>query len=65
MWAALALNAMSGFLMFAGAALSYIPNSTFHAKVMVVLLAVVFGIIVQWACRNGTSCQRLPRGPNL
>jgi hypothetical protein len=39
---------MSGFLTFAGAALSYIPNSTFHAKVMVVLLAVVFGIIVQW-----------------
>ena len=48
MWAALALNFLSGFLMFAGVATSYIPDPTFHLKMWVVLAAVIFGIIVQW-----------------
>ena len=47
-WAALALNVVSGFLMFAGDAPSYIPNSLFHLKVTIVVLAVLFGILVQW-----------------
>jgi hypothetical protein len=48
MWGALALNFLSGFLMFAGVATSYIPDPTFHMKMYVTLAAVVFGIIVQW-----------------
>jgi uncharacterized membrane protein SirB2 len=48
MWTALALNFLSGFVMFAGIAASYIPDSTFHLKMWVILAAVVFGIIVQW-----------------
>jgi uncharacterized membrane protein len=48
MWAALALNFLSGFLMFAGDATAYIPDPTFHMKMYVTLAAVVFGIIVQW-----------------
>lgn len=47
-WAALALNALSGFVMFAGDAPAYIPNSIFHTKLIAVLLAVLFGVIVQW-----------------
>jgi uncharacterized membrane protein len=47
-WGALALNALSGFVMFAGNAPAYIPNSIFHAKLLAVLLAVLFGAMVQW-----------------
>ena len=48
MWAALAFNFLSGFLMFAGLATSYIPDPTFHQKMEVTFAAVIFGIIVQW-----------------
>ena len=48
MWAALAFNFLSGFLMFAGLATSYIPDPTFHHKMEVTFAAVIFGIIVQW-----------------
>ena len=48
-WVALAFNALSGFLMFAGNAVAYIPESTFHAKMLVTLLAVVFTLAVQWS----------------
>ena len=48
MWAALGLNFLSGFLMFAGLATSYIPDPSFHQKMEVTLAAVIFGIIVQW-----------------
>ena len=34
--------------MFAGIAASYIPDSTFHLKMEVILAAVILGIIVQW-----------------
>ena len=47
-WWALAFNALSGFIMFSGDAVAYIPNSTFHAKLVTVLLAVIFGLAVQW-----------------
>jgi len=48
MWAGLALNFLSGFVMFAGIAASYIPDPTFRMKMWVILGAVVFAIIVQW-----------------
>jgi hypothetical protein len=48
MWGALAFNFLSGFVMFAGLATSYIPDPTFHQKMEVTLAAVIFGIIVQW-----------------
>ena len=48
MWVALTFSFLSGFLMFAGLASSYIPDPTFHLKMEVILAAVVFGLIVQW-----------------
>ena len=48
MWAGLALNFLSGFVMFAGIAASYIPDPTFRVKMWVILAALVFGILVQW-----------------
>lgn len=46
-WWALAFNALTGFLMFAGNAVAYIPEPTFHAKLLVILLAVIFTLAVQ------------------
>src|SRR2546427_11774299 len=59
-WWALALNALSGFVMFAGDATAYIPDSTFHAKLLVILLAVAFTLAVQW---NVPKWDRLPAIP--
>jgi len=59
-WWALALNALSGFVMFAGDATAYIPDSTFHAKLLVILLAVAFTLAVQW---NVPKWDRLPAMP--
>ena len=59
-WVALLFNALSGFLMFAGNAAAYIPESTFHAKMLVVLLAVVFTLAVQWSV---PKWDRLPAMP--
>jgi hypothetical protein len=57
MWTGLALNFLSGFLLFAGDAATFYVNWGFHIKLGVILLAVVFGIIVQW---NVSKWGRLP-----
>lgn len=46
-WYSLALNFLSGFLMFAGSATSYYGNDVFYDKMAVTLLAVVANIMVQ------------------
>jgi hypothetical protein len=48
MWMGLGLTVLSGFIMFAGYATAYLPNSIFHIKLLVILLAIVFGVIMQW-----------------
>ena len=55
-WISLALNFLSGFLMFAGSAASYYRNDVFYDKAGVILLAVIASIIVQ---------QRLPKWDRL
>jgi hypothetical protein len=47
MWTGLALNFLSGFLLFAGDATTFYVNWVFHIKLIVILLAVIFGVIVQ------------------
>ncbi len=46
-WLALAVNIVSGFIMFAGDATAYVPAHAFQAKILVVLLAIVFGVAVR------------------
>ena len=60
MWAGLALNFLSGFVMFAGIAASYIPDPTFRMKMWVILAAVVFGIIVQWQVPKWDKLPAMP-----
>jgi hypothetical protein len=52
MWTGLALNFLSGFLLFAGDAATFWVNWVFHIKLTVILIAVIFGIIVQWNARR-------------
>jgi len=52
MWTGLALNFLSGFLLFAGDAKTFYVNWVFHIKLTVILIAVVFGIFVQWGVRR-------------
>lgn len=65
MWAGLALNFLSGFVMFAGIAASYIPDSTFRMKMLVILAAVIFGIIVQWKVPAWDQLPAMPMGAKL
>jgi hypothetical protein len=65
MWTALALNFLSGFLMFGGIAASYLPDSTFRLKMWVILAAVVFGVIVQWRVPAWDKLPSMPMGARL
>lgn len=65
MWAGLALNFLSGFLMFGGIATSYIPDPTFHMKMMVILAAVVFGVVVQWKIPAWDKLPAMPAAAKL
>lgn len=47
MWVGLAFAFLSGFVMFSGDAADFYLASVFRLKIAVILLAVVFGIIVQ------------------
>jgi hypothetical protein len=46
-WTGLGLVIVSGFLMFAGQATTFYPTSVFRIKMGIVLLALIFGVIVQ------------------
>lgn len=65
MWAGLALNFLSGFVMFAGIAASYIPDPTFHLKMWVILAALIFGIVVQWKVPAWDRSAAMPIGAKL
>jgi uncharacterized membrane protein len=46
-WTGLGFAALSGFIMFAGQATNYLHNSIFHRKLLVILLAALFGAWIQ------------------
>ena len=64
-WGSLALNFLSGFLMFAGSATAYYHNDIFYDKVAVVLLAIVASIIVQQKVRSWTQLPAIPAWAKL
>jgi len=59
-WLSLAVNLVSGFIMFAGDATAYVPTHAFQFKMLVVLLAIVFGVIVQWRIPSWDRSPVLP-----
>jgi hypothetical protein len=60
MWAGLFFAVLTGFLMFADDAIELFPNPVFRTKLLVVLMAVIFGVIVQW---NVGRWDRSPKNP--
>jgi uncharacterized membrane protein len=64
-WISLALNFVSGFLMFAGSAISYYRNDIFYDKIAVVLLAIVANVIVHQKVRKWGQLQAMPASAKL
>jgi hypothetical protein len=46
-WTGLGMVIASGFIMFAGQATTFYPTAVFRIKMGIVLLALIFGVIVQ------------------
>jgi uncharacterized membrane protein len=65
MWTGLALNFLSGFFLFAGDAAAFYFNWVFHIKLIVILVAVIFGIIVQANVRKWDRSTGMPVGAKL
>jgi hypothetical protein len=59
-WTGLGLVIASGFVMFAGQATTFYPTAVFQIKMGMVLLALVFGVIVQ---RKSPVWDRAPSVP--
>lgn len=59
-WTGLGLVIASGFIMFAGQATTFYPTAVFRIKMGMVLLAFVFGVIVQ---RKSLVWDRAPTVP--
>jgi hypothetical protein len=65
MWTGLALNFLSGFFLFAGDAAAFYFNWVFHIKLIVILVAVIFGILVQANVRKWDQPTGIPVGAKL
>ncbi len=61
-WASLAVNLLSGFVMFAGDAKAYVPTHSFQVKILVVLMAILFGALLQWRIPSWDRAAELPAG---
>ena len=48
MWTGLSMAVFSGFFMFAGDAVDFYLATCFRRKILIVLLAIVFGVVVSW-----------------
>ncbi|HET7842319.1 MAG TPA: hypothetical protein VFM21_11965 [Terriglobia bacterium] len=65
MWVGLTFAFLSGFVMFSGDAADFYLASVFRIKIAVILLAVIFGIIVQWNTPKWGQLPSLPVSAKL
>ncbi len=59
-WTGLCFAVLSGFIMFAGQATDYLHNSIFHRKLLVILLATIFGAWVQRGVAKWDQSKSMP-----
>jgi len=59
-WIGFALAMISGFLLFTTDAGDYAPDHVFQAKMLVILLAVVFTVVVQRGLRKWNQLPAVP-----
>jgi hypothetical protein len=64
-WGSLALNFLSGFVMFAGSATAYYSNNIFCDKMGVILLAIVANLIVQQKVGKWNQLPAMPTWAKL
>ena len=64
-WGSLALNFLSGFVMFAGSATAYYRNDIFYDKMGVILLAIVANLIVQQKVGKWNQLPAMPTWAKL
>lgn len=64
-WLSLAVNLVSGFIMFAGDATAYVPTHSFQLKLLVVLVATILSMIVQWRILRWEQTTVLPAGAKI
>jgi hypothetical protein len=65
MWVGLASAFLSGFVMFSGDAADFYLASVFRIKIAVILLAVIFGIIVEWKSSKWGQLPSIPVSAKL
>jgi hypothetical protein len=59
-WTGLGLAALSGFIMFSTEATGFVANTQFRIKMLAILLAVLFALIVQWNARKWDQASGIP-----
>lgn len=65
MWTGLGLSVLSGFILFSGDATMFFPNPVFHVKLIVLMLAITFGVIVQRGVRKWDQSPVISMGPKV
>ena len=65
MWTGLGMAVVSGFFMFAADAQDFYLAGVFRIKMLVVLLAILFGAIVQWKVPGWSELPAMPAGAKL
>jgi uncharacterized membrane protein SirB2 len=65
MWTALVIATVSGFLEFAPTGASFAPDHIFQTKLVLIVLAVVFGVIVQRNVRKWSQMPAIPAGAKI
>ncbi len=65
MWTGLAMAVFSGFFMFAGDAADFYQAITFRVKILVVLVALAFGLIVRRQVPRWSELPSIPVGAKL
>ena len=65
MWTAFGLAVFSGFIEFTASAGDYFPDKVFRVKMLVILLAVIFAILVQRGIRKWGELPSIPRSAKV
>jgi len=65
MWIGVVLNVISGFVMFSAEATAYYQSPPFRIKMLLVLLAIVFGIVVNRNAAKWGQLSSIPPGAKV
>ena len=64
-WAALTVNIITGFIMFAGDATAYVPTISFNVKILIVLTAIALTIGVRFKLPTSDETAAMPSAARL